>query len=122
MSPLSEAIFLFVMILILVGEVVIVTDLAIGTWLLKRWGLYPLMRFSCMCGFSKTISQVPYHMYNAIVCRRHMKKCLVWLLRLEGYLTVYWAVEYSELYLANRLTSMDIELYERLSAKDRRKS
>jgi len=74
-------------------------DQVIAISLEKRDNLYPMIDFTCFCGFKiKLLNRwmVPTHLYKYYKLRQHMRGCLQWILNVDmNGLTPYWGHTYA---------------------------
>jgi hypothetical protein len=75
-------------------------DLTIGQRWEKKLHFYPMLRFTCFCGWRQELMNsrmVPTQCYRFWKIQRHTKTCLVWILNADfNELLPYWAHQYAE--------------------------
>jgi len=75
-------------------------DVIIGQRWEKRLGFYPMIRFTCFCGWHQELMNrcmVPTQCYRFWKIQKHTKSCLVWILNADtNGLVPYWAHQYAE--------------------------
>jgi hypothetical protein len=75
-------------------------DLQTATSLEKKWKLYPMIDFTCFCGWKQTLMcrwMIPNQLYRVSKIKRHMGSCLLWILNADfNGLSPSWAHQYAK--------------------------
>jgi len=75
-------------------------DLTIGQRWEKKLHFYPMLRFTCFCGWRQELMNgrmVPTQCYRFWKIQKHTKSCLVWIMQADfNQLLPYWAHQYAE--------------------------
>lgn len=100
-TPLILLMFLKLLLCVTFYCMVCTIDILVASFLEKKGGFYPMLEFTCFCGWHQTLiggpQFLPNQTYHFHKVRKHTKSCLVWIFNADfNQLEPYWAHSYAK--------------------------